>query len=172
MPIDQKTFMDVIAAPQDISTSVLQELLDAGYDMTTWHTSSAAVDAPCISKNGDMEPLADFLANLQHNAPIYEKTHVGCKCTVTVTGPGDLPPVEVGAFGALNRIKPKPKKPVKKVVAPVVKKAPPKAVPKALAPAPKPAAPKTPAKPEPKVVPKPVPKPTGGREARQGRAAR
>lgn len=88
----------VLGAPKDVSLPILQDLLGQGYDTTTWQTNAGATDAPCISKNGDVQPLADFVANLFHEAPFFEKTHVGCKCGVKVTGPG-LPDVFVTAFG-------------------------------------------------------------------------
>jgi hypothetical protein len=88
----------VMGAPKDVSLPILQELLSQGYDNTAWRTNAGAVDAPCISRNGDQQPLADFISNLQYEAPIFEKTHVGCGCGVEVTGP-DLPMVYVTAFG-------------------------------------------------------------------------
>lgn len=89
----------VTGAPKDVSLPILQDLLSQGYDTAgPWRTSAGATDAPCIAKNGDTVPLADFIANLMHEAPFFEKTHVGCKCGVEVTGP-DLPMVYVTAFG-------------------------------------------------------------------------
>ncbi len=88
----------VLGAPKDVSLPIFQDLLSQGYDMTNWATDAGAVDPPCIAKNNESMPLADFIANLMHEAPIYEKTHPGCKCGVRVTGP-DLPDVFVTAFG-------------------------------------------------------------------------
>lgn len=86
------------AAPQDVSLPVLEQLLGEGYDTCTWNTSPSATDGPCISMGGEVIPLADFIANLMYAAPLFEKTHVGCHCSVSVSGPG-LDPREVSAFG-------------------------------------------------------------------------
>lgn len=88
----------ILGAPQDVSLPVLEELLGQGYDTVTWRTNPSATDPECIAINTNTFPLADFIANLQHAAPIYEKTHVGCHCTMVVTGP-DLQEVLVTAFG-------------------------------------------------------------------------
>ena len=93
----------ITAAPQDVSLPVFEELQREGYDKVTWNTSPSAQDGPCISKNTDSWSMEEFLmgpngSGLQHAAPIYERTHVGCTCTVTVSGP-NLPDVIVSAFG-------------------------------------------------------------------------
>jgi len=88
----------VLGAPKDVSLPILQDLLNQGYDNTRWRTNAGATDGACIAKNGDEMPLADFISGLMHEAPIFEKTHVGCHCGVEVTGP-DLPMVFVTAFG-------------------------------------------------------------------------
>jgi hypothetical protein len=97
---NQDEFLSMVAAPQDISLPVLQDLITQGYDSGRWNTSPGAKDEACIVKNGDTFVLADFVNGLAHNAPFYEKTHVGCHCTMTCSGP-DLPDVEVSAFGLL-----------------------------------------------------------------------
>ena len=88
----------VLGAPKDVSSPILQQLLSEGYIMTRWRTNAGAVDGPCLAKDGDEEPLDQFLSGLMHDAPFFEKTHVGCRCGVTVTGP-DLPDRFVTAFG-------------------------------------------------------------------------
>lgn len=88
----------VLGASKDVSLPVLQDLLGQGYDMTDWATDAGAQDAACIAKNLEKKPLADFIGETQYEAPIYSKTHVGCKCGVRVTGP-ELPEVFVTAFG-------------------------------------------------------------------------
>jgi hypothetical protein len=91
----------ISAAPQDVSLPVLEELLGEGYDSVLWHTSPGATDGPCISMNDERFPLPEFIANLQHAAPIFEKTHVGCRCSLTISGPG-LEDVAVDWTGRLN----------------------------------------------------------------------
>lgn len=91
----------IIAAPQDVSLPIFRSLKAKGYTDTIWHTNAGATDPPCLSKNGDRQDLSSFLFGLQHAAPIYEKTHVGCKCTIEVVGTGK-PSVMVNAFGIVQ----------------------------------------------------------------------
>lgn len=88
----------ITAAPQDVSLPIFRSLKSKGYTGTVWHTNAGATDPPCLAKNNDKQDLNSFLFGLQHAAPIYEKTHVGCKCTIEVTGTGK-PSVMVNAFG-------------------------------------------------------------------------
>jgi hypothetical protein len=88
----------VLGAPKDVSLPILEGLLAEGYDQTRWRTSAGATDSPCLVKNGDVQDLPSFVQGLMYEAPIFEKTHVGCKCGVEVTGP-ELPDVFVTAFG-------------------------------------------------------------------------
>lgn len=89
------------AAPQDVSLPVFQELEAQGYDKGTWVSSPSAVDALCISLNGNDYPIAEFTQNVPYDAPVYHLTHPGCSCQVQVTGP-DLPEVFVNAFGRVS----------------------------------------------------------------------
>ena len=89
----------LIAAPQDVSMPILQDLLSQGYDTTRWVTDPGSTDSPCLMKDGDVLPLADFIAvGQQHQASFYQSTHVGCRCGVMISGP-DLADVFVTAFG-------------------------------------------------------------------------
>ncbi len=88
----------ITAAPQDVSLPVLEELLAQGYQTVVWRTNPGATDGPCIAADGNTYTLADFISGLQHAAPFYEKTHVGCRCTAVVSGPG-LEDKVVTAFG-------------------------------------------------------------------------
>lgn len=88
-------------APQDVSLPILEDLLGQGYDNTRWVTNAGATDGPCLVKDGDTQDLTSFVSGLLHAAPIFEKTHVGCKCHVIVSGP-NLPDVEVSAFGMVE----------------------------------------------------------------------
>ncbi len=94
----------VEAAPQDVSLPILKKLSRKGYDTGTWRTSASATDGPCIAKDGDVEQLKMYFTGLRHNAPIFEKTHVGCKCFIEVTSvkKPKLPPVMVSAFGIVQ----------------------------------------------------------------------
>ena len=108
-PIDNKKFvaeivgthnhmLHVEGAPQDVSLPVLQELLGEGYTTVQWETNPGATDAECLVLNGDTWPLEEFVSGLQHAAPLYEKSHGGCGCTVVVKGDGK-DDVRVSAFG-------------------------------------------------------------------------
>lgn len=88
----------ITAAPKDVSLPILRRLLRQGYTTTKWQTSAGATDSPCISKGGDEMSLEEFVSGLMHQAPFFERTHVGCHCGVVVSGP-DLPDVFVTAFG-------------------------------------------------------------------------
>lgn len=96
-------FLSLFAAPQDVSLPVLEELLREGYTEGRWVKSPSATDDKCIFMDTQSWSLEEFLEGpggygLQHAAPFYERTHVGCHCTLVVTGPG-LPEVVVNAFG-------------------------------------------------------------------------
>jgi hypothetical protein len=80
---------NIDAANQDMSLSVLQELLDNGFDEVEW-VGNEYECAQCQNLNGTKYSLADFISNLQHAAPIFEKSHVNCRCYLivrnTITG--------------------------------------------------------------------------------------
>jgi len=98
MDSHEKFKQKIMAAPKDVSLPILQEMMNEGYTDTLWRTSAGATDAPCIAKNGDQEALDDFISGLMYEAPIFEKTHVGCQCGVEVIGDG-LETRFVTAFG-------------------------------------------------------------------------
>jgi hypothetical protein len=98
MKTHEEFVAELMAAAQDVSLPIFQDLLRKGYTDTKWQTNAGATDVECISKDLDALPLKDFLYGLAHNAPIYEKTHIGCRCSVLVTGAGK-PDVIVTAFG-------------------------------------------------------------------------
>lgn len=75
------------AAPQDVSRPIFQDLIAKGYSDGAWRTSPSAVDAKCISLDGERFQLQDLVSNLRHDASIFEKSHVGCHCAVECDGP-------------------------------------------------------------------------------------
>ena len=106
MESHERYLQRILAAPKDISLPIFQGLLRKGYNMTRWQKSASAKDSACIGMNNRTEPLDEFIGGLSFAAPIYEKTHVGCTCSVLVTKanedgtPDDsLEPVIVNAFG-------------------------------------------------------------------------
>lgn len=83
---------------QDLSRPILENLLGNGYTDVEWD-SGDSTHAPCIELNHQKWTLEEFLSGLQHDAPIFEKSHPGDKnCKVIVTGQ-NLPPVVVDSFG-------------------------------------------------------------------------
>ena len=98
MDSHEKFKLKILAAPKDVSLPILLEMQAEKYTDTLWRTSAGATDAPCIAKNGDQEALDAFVSGLMYEAPIFEKTHVGCQCGVEVIGEG-LPTRFVTAFG-------------------------------------------------------------------------
>jgi hypothetical protein len=88
------------AAPQDVSLPLLQGYVEQGYVDYVWNCSPSAVDAKCLSLDGERGAIADLLLVLMHDAPIFEHSHVGCHCSITISGP-DLPDIVIGAFGVV-----------------------------------------------------------------------
>lgn len=73
---------------QDDSETILRRLLKQGYHTVTWISSDsdyAKVDG-CNALNNKQWALSDFLLGLEHEAPIFEKSHVQCQCRIRVTG--------------------------------------------------------------------------------------
>jgi hypothetical protein len=71
------------AAVQDESLDILQDLLQQGFTDVEWIYRSYKCPK-CRAMDGKKFKLKDFIANLQYAAPIFEKSHVGCKCLVVV----------------------------------------------------------------------------------------
>jgi len=88
----------LMAAPQDVSLPILEDLISQGYATCIWNTSASATDADCIERNGNQYTLEELTTGLMHDAPIYEQTHVGCHCSLSCEGDG-LEQVVVSAFG-------------------------------------------------------------------------
>jgi hypothetical protein len=69
--------------PQDESLSILQDLLNQGFTDVVWIYNSYKCPK-CRSLDGKKWKLKDFIANLKYEAPIFEKSHIGCKCLIAV----------------------------------------------------------------------------------------
>ena len=74
--------------PQDDSTEVLSDCVRAGYTHAVWnlHENHPKEDI-CDQLHATVFSLQDLLipeAGLQHNAPIFERSHVGCGCWLLV----------------------------------------------------------------------------------------
>lgn len=83
---------------QDLSRPVLEDLLQKGYQLVTWDSGNST-HSVCIDLDKQVWELEQFLQGLQHDAPLFERSHPGdASCTLIVSGEG-LPPVRVDSFG-------------------------------------------------------------------------
>ncbi len=88
---------------QDMSRPVLEDLLNQGYEVVEWD-SGRSVHSVCRELNHQQWSLQDFVSNLNHDAPIFEKSHPGdANCRVMITGPG-LTTVYVDSYGNVEEI--------------------------------------------------------------------
>ena len=84
---------------QDESTSVLENLLEQGYNMVTFVAHSNAC-AFCKGINGKTKPLAQHLQSLQYDAPLFEMSHVNSLSELKIWDKnGELPDVFVNYNG-------------------------------------------------------------------------
>ena len=84
---------------QDISTPVVQDLLDQGYNMVTFvaHPNACAY---CKGINGKTKPLAQHLQGLQYDAPLFEMAHVNSQSELKIWDKnGELPDIYVNYNG-------------------------------------------------------------------------
>ena len=87
---------------QDMSISVLKDLLDQGYNMITFVAHSNAC-AFCKGINGKTKPLAQHLQSLQFDAPLFEMSHVNSLSELKVWDrTGELPDVFVNYNGDIH----------------------------------------------------------------------
>jgi len=85
-------------AKQDVSLARLETLLNEGYVNVTWQ-KSASPDEVCRLLHGQRWKLAEFISGLEHEAPIFEVSHVNCRCTVVVRHANRrMPPMRVKAW--------------------------------------------------------------------------
>lgn len=87
---------------QDVSTSVLKDLLKQGYNMITFVAHSNAC-AYCKGINGKTKPLAQHLQSLQYDAPLFEMSHVNSLSELKIWDKtGELPDVFVNYNGDIH----------------------------------------------------------------------
>lgn len=85
-------------ARQDQSLSKLQQLATQGYTTVFWRASSA-VDYICNDLDGQQWSIQDFLAAVQHQAPIFCQSHVNCTCLLVVSKDDNtLPEVIIDSY--------------------------------------------------------------------------
>jgi hypothetical protein len=87
---------------QDLSRPVLEQLLAQGYTIVKWDSGNSR-HSQCLELNNQQWNLTDFIANLRHDASIFEKSHPGCYCKVLVTGP-NLSNVFVDSYGNMEYV--------------------------------------------------------------------
>jgi len=85
-----------LAGIQDESEGQLRDLMARGYTDVMWNKSWDPCPH-CINLHGRRWRLIDFVANLRFSAPVFEKSHPNCRCSVIVSGP-NLSDEEVLAF--------------------------------------------------------------------------
>ena len=87
---------------QDLSRLILEVLLGQVYVTVKWDSSNSR-HSQCLELNNQQWNLIDFVANLSHDAPLFERSHPGCYCRVIATGP-NLPDVFVDSYGQMGEI--------------------------------------------------------------------
>ena len=88
---------------QDMSRMALENLLNSGYNLAKWD-SGMSTHSVCIELNDQVWNLDEFISGLEHDAPIFEKSHPGdSNCTVIVVG-DNVPPVRVDSYGAIEEV--------------------------------------------------------------------
>lgn len=73
------------APPVDTSTAQLEDLQSKGYSEVTWKAPNAMCYT-CQELNDQTWPIDEFIAYTKHDAPIFSKSHVGCRCSMLVRG--------------------------------------------------------------------------------------
>lgn len=71
------------AVNQDESLPILEEMLNNGFDQVVWVSDNSDCRT-CRNMNDQTWSLDEFIQGLRHQAPIFEKSHVGCLCKVKV----------------------------------------------------------------------------------------
>lgn len=85
-------YITIVAVAEDTSGTVLSAWLDNGFRELVWiyqdepwqdnnkWIEMGGVCPTCKALDGQHFKVKEMLQNLAHNAPKYEKAHVGCKC--------------------------------------------------------------------------------------------
>lgn len=94
---------NIDAASQDRSLPILNQLLSEGFDEVEWKWNGQHTDI-CFDLDGQKWPLKEFISNLRHRAPIFEKSHVNCLCKLIVRNTVTGEEKEVDYMGFANDI--------------------------------------------------------------------
>ncbi len=88
---------------QDETKPVLEGLMSDGYDTVIWD-ASGSMHGVCRELHNQQWSIDEFMSGLEHDAPMFEKTHPGdTNCFLVVTGP-DLPSVTVDSYGNIGNV--------------------------------------------------------------------
>jgi hypothetical protein len=94
MRVENAKYITIFGVAEDTSATVLRQWLDAGFRECAWHymdepwqdnakwMEMGGVCPTCNALDGQHFKIAEMLEGLAHNAPKYEKAHVGCKCLI------------------------------------------------------------------------------------------
>jgi hypothetical protein len=83
---------------QDMTRPILESLLADGYNLVTWDSGNSR-HSICVDLNRQVWELDQFLIGLEHDAPLFERSHPGdISCSLVVSGP-NLPDVRVDSYG-------------------------------------------------------------------------
>lgn len=86
---------------QDMTRPILEDLLNEGYTLVTWDSGNSR-HSICVDLDKQVWELDQFLRGLEHDAPLFERSHPGdISCSLIVSGPG-LPDVRVDSYGNIN----------------------------------------------------------------------
>lgn len=88
---------------QDETRPVLEGLMSEGYNEVTWDASKS-MHGVCRELHNQKWTLDEFMSGLEHDAPMFEKTHPGdTNCLLVVTGP-EVEPVTVDSYGTIEPV--------------------------------------------------------------------
>ena len=86
---------------QDMTRPILENLLTDGYSVVTWDSGNST-HSTCRDLNRQTWELDQFLSGLQHDAPLFERSHPGdVSCSLIVSGDG-LSDVRVDSYGDID----------------------------------------------------------------------
>ena len=88
--------------PVDSSGEVIREWLDNGFTQAVWVNTEGACEI-CQPLDSQVFDLQELLSAQQHDAPIYTRSHPGCKCYLKVLRPEET--VESCMICGANTIK-------------------------------------------------------------------
>lgn len=97
---NRKGIMNIEAAQKDNSLSYLEELLSRGFTEVEWKSSENDCRI-CQDLNSHKWNLQEFIDGLVHEAPIFEKSHVGCLCSVIVKNLDTGEEIEINKDGII-----------------------------------------------------------------------